>query len=259
MGGMPEPSRSAVPFARGARAALDGLKTAFSDKGVQKAYFRVALGLFALTLVIDVGALWTLFAFTPVAEVSSTVMLALYWAARILGSLAILLVGPMIAMFVINIVFPFFNQEVFLAGMRAVDPERADRLAALEGMPMRASAWGATRRFFKYLALSLGLLLLGLVPVVGSIAAAVLGVWLAARTVGWELLDPYFECIDMRHAEQREFVRTHRDTLVGFGLPLSLLLAIPLLGPALFGMAQAAAGTYIIRELPVDPRESVGG
>ncbi|NJK32509.1 MAG: EI24 domain-containing protein, partial [Deltaproteobacteria bacterium] len=102
---------------------------------------------------------------------------------------------------------------------------------------------------------SLCFLLLGLVPVVGSIAGAIGQTWLTARTVGWELVDPYFDRLGMGWSEQREFVREHRRSLLGFGLPLSLILAIPLVGPLLFGLAQAAAAVYVVREVPPHARE----
>jgi hypothetical protein len=39
------------------------------------------------------------------------------------------LVAPLVALFVVNIVFPFLAEGVFFAGLRAVDPARADALA----------------------------------------------------------------------------------------------------------------------------------
>ena len=75
------------------------------------------------------------------------------------------------------------------------------------------------------------------------------------RTLGWDLLDPYFDCLDIRHAEQREFVDRHERALMGFAVPVALVFAIPFIGPLLFGFAQAAGAVFVARELPVDPRE----
>jgi uncharacterized protein involved in cysteine biosynthesis len=91
--------------------------------------------------------------------------------------------------------------------------------------------------------------------VVGTIIGTLAQAWLTSLTVAWELLDPYFDCLDIRHAEQRDFVGRHQKALLGFGLPISLMLAIPIAGPLLFGLAQAAGAIFVAREVPVDPRE----
>lgn len=248
----PSPTR---PFVRGMRAAVDGMKLAFRNKEVRRAYFKVALGLFALTVVIEGGAMWALWANTvPAADVSTLVLVAL-WAARILGSIVVLLAGPLIAVLIVNVVFPFFNEGLFMAALRAVDGERAEIVAAGPGMPALSSAGGAAWRLAKFLGLSLVFLLVGLIPVIGGLIAAVGETWLAARTVAWELLDPWFDRLDIRYAEQRRIVAEHREALLGFGLPLSLMLAIPLVGPLLFGLAQTAAATFVVREIPAHVRE----
>ena len=113
----------------------------------------------------------------------------------------------------------------------------------------------ALRRMIKFMLLSLGLFALGLVPVVG-VVATLLQLWLTARTVAWELMDPYFDCLDIRYAEQKQFIARLQKPLLGFGFPVALLFAIPFAGPLCFGVAQAAAATFVAREFPVDPRET---
>lgn len=137
------------------------------------------------------------------------------------GTVGSLLIGPLLAIFVVNIAFPVFNKEIFLTGLRAVDAHRASALVAKPGMPLRGAAGIPLWRLFKFLGLSLFLLLLGLVPVVGGVTAAFLQIWLTARTVAWEMLDPYFDCLDIRYAEQKQFVARLQKPLLGFGLPVS--------------------------------------
>ncbi|NVB42709.1 EI24 domain-containing protein [Pseudenhygromyxa sp. WMMC2535] len=247
------------PFVRGLHAARDGLELAFSRAEVRKAYFRVALGLFALTLVLDGGALWALFHFTvPDVDAGKLLVIGL-WTLRVVGTLLVLLLGPLVAILVVNIVFPLFNQDVFMAGLRVADSERAALVEAGPGMPTAASVGGAALRLLTFLLMSLGFFLLGLIPVVGGVVGFVGQTWLTARTVAWELMDPYFDRVDLRYAEQRSFVSTHRRALLGFGLPVAWLLAIPVVGPLAFGLAQAAAGTFVAREVPVHAREGQGG
>lgn len=170
------------PIARGFRAAIDGMKAALRNEDLGRAYLRVAAVIFLLTILIDGAALWALFHFTVPPGDAAWWLVVLLWTARVIGTIGSLLIGPLLAIFTVNIAFPVFNKEIFLAGLRIIDPERADALAAKPGMPLSVAVGIPLWRLFKFLILSLGLLLLGLIPVVGSIAAAILQTWLTART-----------------------------------------------------------------------------
>jgi len=60
------------------------------------------------------------------------------------------------------------------------------------------------------------------------------------------LLDPYLDKLRLGYADQHAFVAAHRPALVGFGLPLSVLMAVPLVGPLFFGLAQGAAAQLVV-------------
>jgi CysZ protein len=231
------------------------MRLAFRSREVGRAYVRASLMIFALGLLLASGAIWALWANTVPGPDAETWLLVVLWAARVIGTLASFVLGPLLAIFIVNIGFPFFNQSVFMAGMRAADPERARLLEGKAGMSLSRAIGLAIVRFVKFLGLSVVLFVIGLVPVVGTLIAGVGGLLLAARTVSWELLDPYFEMLDIRHAEQRELIGRHQKVLLGFGLPIALLFAIPLVGPLLFGLAQVAGAVFVARELPIDPRE----
>jgi CysZ protein len=243
------------PMTRGFHAAIQGMKAALGDREVGRAYLRVAAAIFALSVVLDAAAIWAVLEYVVPDPDAGRWMVLLMQIARILAIVVAILIGPLLAVFVVNIAFPMFNQGVFLAGMKAFDPERAAILGARPGMAIPRAAGIATVRLLVFFGLSLCLFFVGLIPVVGTIVATVGEVYLLARTASWELMDPYFDVLDIRYAEQREFVREHRKCLLGFGLPVALLLAIPILGPLGFGLAQAAAGRFVALEIPVDPRE----
>lgn len=243
------------PYSRGARAAVDGSKLALRSEQVGKAYLRAAAVIFALTIVIDVGTIWGLWHFTNPAEDAALWLVIVLWLGRVVGTLGLLLIGPLLAIFTVNTAFPVFNKELFLTGLQAVDPARAAALAAKPGMPLAAAMGIALRRMIKFLLLSIGLFVLGWVPVIGVIATG-LQLWLTARTVAWELMDPYFDCLDIRYAEQKQFIDRLSKPLLGFGFPIALLFAIPFAGPLCFGLAQAAAATFVSREFAIDPRET---
>jgi uncharacterized protein involved in cysteine biosynthesis len=242
-------------FIRGVRAALDGIQVAFRDRGVREAYLKVVLGLVALTLVIDALGLWGILTFIDPSTAESELMGLIRWLLRAVGIVLVLLIGPLVALLIMNIVFPMFSEPVFMAGLRAQDPDRAARVAQGPGMPLRIAAGLAAIRLARFIGWTLVFLLVGLVPFVGGILGAIGQAWLTARTAASELMDPYFDRLDLRWDEQQKFYARHRDALLGFGLPLGVMLAIPLLGPLLFGWAQGAAGTLLVREIPPHPRE----
>ncbi len=245
----------AKPFFRGVRAAFEGVRVALADPGVRKAYLRVALSMLALTVTIDGLGLWALFEWVDPSTADRAWMGVVAWVVRILGSLLVLMIGPLIAILTINILFPVFNEPLFMAGLRAQDPARADRVAAGPGMRLSTSAGIAGIRLSRFVGLTMLFMAIGLIPIVGGIVATIGQTWLTARTVSWELLDPYFDRLDIRWEDQKQFVADNRDALLGFGLPLGFMLAIPLIGPLMFGWAQGAAGTVLVRTIQPHSRE----
>jgi uncharacterized protein involved in cysteine biosynthesis len=156
-------------------------------------------------------------------------------------------------------VFPLFGERVFFAGMRALDPQRADALAALPGMPLARGVAMTLARMGYFIGGTLLAFLLALIPVVGAILGPLLQLYLTARVMTWELLDPLFDKRQMYLGDQRVFVQRHRASFVGFGLPYTLLLSLPLVGPLFFGLAQAAVATLVVTVLEPegDPSLSV--
>ena len=216
---------------------------------VGKTYLQLVAVLFILAGALDVLGIWAVFHLTPIDGSASWWSVVGVWLLRIAGVLIVLLVAPILALFTTNTVFPILGERVFLAGVRAVDPARADQLAALEGLPLRVSVSQNLIRMGLFLGCSLLAFAVSLVPVVGAVLGPVMQGYFTARALGWELLDPYFEKLEIRFGAQRTFVRQHRAPLVGFALPFSLVMSIPLVGPLLFGVAQAAVGTFVVELL----------
>lgn len=251
---MPESATS--PYLRGFHIALEGMKLAFHSPDVGRAYIRVSLVVFSLGLFLASLSILTLWNHTVPASDAEAWLVAVLWLTRVVGSLVSLVLGPLLAIYVVNIGFPFFNQGVFMAGMRAIDPKRAAGLEGKPGMSLGRAIGLALWRFIKFVGMGLVLLAIGLVPVIGTVIATVGGLLLASYAVAWELLDPYFEMLDISHAEQKQIIKRHRKVLLGFGMPIALLFGIPIVGPLLFGLAQVAGAVFVARELPVDRREA---
>ncbi len=239
----------------GLRAAGRGVRRVFNTPEVGKTYFQLVAVLFVLAGTLTAGGFWAVLHFTPIDGTESWWLLAGLWVARVAGMLIVALICPLLALFTANTLFPILGERVFLAGVRAVSPERADELAALEGLPLRVSVPQNLIRMGLFIALSLFAFAVSLIPVVGVILGPVLQGYFTSRALGWELLDPYFEKLEVRFDAQHEFVKQHRGALVGFALPFSLAMSIPLVGPLLFGVAQAAAGTLVVEVLEGTPAQ----
>ncbi|PCC71466.1 Uncharacterized protein involved in cysteine biosynthesis [Nannocystis exedens] len=238
---------SSVP--RGFQLAVRGLQLALASAEVRRAYARLAVVLVVLAVLLTAalgGLLWWM---VPVdGDMSWTTWLG-RWALRIGGGLLALVAAPMLAYFTVSIGFPILADGVFMAGLRATDPALAARLERPAELGFVKATLGSIRRALYFLGVTLALFALTLVPFVGPVLGPPLQLWYAARTFTWELLDPYFERVGSDYSHQRTVVRAHRATLAGFGLPWVAVMALPFVGPLLFGLAQAAVATVVADEL----------
>ncbi|MBC8069312.1 MAG: EI24 domain-containing protein [Deltaproteobacteria bacterium] len=237
----------------GLSCARRGIATAWASPRVRTTYLQLVAVLFAIATALDVLGIWTVVAWTrpdPDAAVWMTIALVLL---RIAGIAMVLLVAPVLAMFVVNLLFPFLGERVFLAGLRQLAPARADHLAAQPGLPVMRSLIDALLRMALFLATSCALLVLSFIPVLGSIAGPVLQAWRTALACGWELLDPYFDKLGYSRAQQRATLRAHQPELLGFAFPFVFVMAIPVVGPLVFGLAQAGIATLVVEVIEREP------
>jgi len=237
------PSIPASSAVSGAALAMRGLRLALGNPEVRRIYLRLALALLLTSFVLVVGLGYVLWALIPVPE--SWLGQILVWTLRIAGTALTMLAAPLLALFVVNIVFPFLGEGVFLAGLRAVDPARADELAVAHGAGFAASTANSVRRLLYFIGVTLLIFMLALVPVLGVVLGPLAQLWFGARMLSWELLDPYFDLRGLDHAGQRASMSAHRSVMFGFGVPWILLLALPIVGPLGFGLAQAAAALLV--------------
>ncbi|QNO38152.1 EI24 domain-containing protein [Protaetiibacter sp. SSC-01] len=103
--------------------------------------------------------------------------------------------------------------------------------------------------------------LIGLVPVVGSIASAVIGVIFTATIISREFTLQAMQVRGMDAGARRAVHRRWRWRRLGFGLAVQLCYLVPL-GAVLSMPAAVAGGTHLARRMlgePVGPSDAPGG
>ncbi|KQX05874.1 hypothetical protein ASC59_15855 [Leifsonia sp. Root1293] len=117
-----------------------------------------------------------------------------------------------------------------------------------------AGVWQAVRDSTALIVLgvlsSLVVVVVGFLPVVGAVAAPVLGVVLSGRLLARELTSRAFEARGLTPTERRAVLRPHRARMLGFGVATQLLFLIPL--GAVFTMPAAVAGSTMLAREALD-------
>lgn len=238
-------NQSTVSAAGGVRLALGGLGLALGSGEIRRTYLKLAVALVLTSVALMVGLVYGFLWLLGMLVDPSWLVGWTGWLAWVLAVVLSAVVAPLLALFVVNIVFPFLAEGVFFAGLRAVDPARAEALEKATGMGFTTSTAGSVRRLFYFIGVTLLCFVVSCVPLLGAVLGPIAQVWFTARMLSWELLDVYFERTGVDYAGQRALLRQHRRAMFGFGLPWVLLMALPLVGPLLFGLAQAAAAKLV--------------
>lgn len=240
-------------FVAGLSAASRGLTTSLKNRDVRQAYIRMVAALMVVSSWLLVSGIWAVIHFTPIADDASLWMTVLMWAMRVAGIVLVALTSPLIALTGINLLVPLLAERLFFSSMTTVAPARAAELAASAGLSFTASTVDALRRLLRFFAQSIAVFVLSFIPVVGSFGGPVAQAYLTSRAMSWELLDPYFDKLQWRYADQRRLVAQRRGAMVGFGLPIAVVMMVPIVGPLVFGLAQAAAAVFVAEVIEATP------
>ena len=89
---------------------------------------------------------------------------------------------------------------------------------------------------------------LGLIPVVGTIAAAVIGVWLAARGAAYDAYDAVLSRRELAYRDKLAYLDRHRSRSLGLGVTIAGMLFVPGLNLIALGLG-AVAATLAIHDL----------
>lgn len=134
---------------------------------------------------------------------------------------------------------------------RGVETDLGGEIPDAAGGFWRGIVDGLQLVFFGVLA-ALLMFLLGLIPVVGSAVAAVLGFIITARLLARELTSRTFESRGVPLAARRQLLKQNRWRILGFGIVTQLCFLVPL--GAVVAMPAAVAGaTMLARDMLARP------
>ncbi|KAF9186329.1 hypothetical protein BGZ51_002076 [Haplosporangium sp. Z 767] len=85
-----------------------------------------------------------------------------------------------------------------------------------------------------------------------SLSIFLLKGFFGCRALTRELLDPYFIRIGINHYQRRKWFNYRKSVLLGFGVVFYVGCSIPLIGVAVFGLAQASAA-FVLQSLADPP------
>lgn len=229
----------------GVKRALRGIRAVSGNPDVKNAYRFILLGLFVVTLLLTSAGLYGVLHYTAAVSDSPFWEKLGLWLLRIVGFVVVLLAAPLLSITLCNLLFPVFSEIPFFAGLRALAPDRSRQLESRPGLSLGAAIFNSVRRFIILLLITGFCFALGLIPFVGPVLAPPVQFLLSARTIGWEMLDPYFDRCGLDWAAQKRVVHAHAPEVLGLGMVCAPILAIPLIGPLFFGLLQAGTAGFV--------------
>lgn len=143
---------------------------------------------------------------------------------------------------------------------------------ALTGRPSAPFAFGAfvtelvigighsLRRLLASLAGLVVVFVVGLVPVVGAIAAFALAAWLTATGIAYDCYDAVLARRSMAYRDKLQFLARHRARSLGLGGSIAVMLLIPVVNLVALGMGAAGATVAVLAlegKVPVAARRLV--
>ncbi len=116
--------------------------------------------------------------------------------------------------------------------------------ASLKDPTLSAQVIDALRAGLKLMIANLLLLLLNLLPLIGSIVAMTLGAYVDAYVLGAEFIGYPLELRGVRWLHRQQYAKQHLGATLGVGAVVSLFLFVPVLGAVL--QATAVVGSVLL-------------
>jgi hypothetical protein len=237
-------------YMKGAGIAVQAFKRNWRNDAISDAFtaymkqtvLKVSIVLYILLIVLGIIAF-------PI------VVTLLFLSPGTLWQIAVLV--PLWALNISQKIRPLQQNRLFIEGLRPLD----ENMAELFNERMEQNTHLQKRSWFRafieniqesssFLLYSTLLLLCSLIPVVGSIVAAIGETYLVAKSLSWRLMEVYMVGIQQMSFEQRKaFMARHQKILLGFSVPFTSLCAVPIVGPMFLGYAQASMADLFYQEI----------
>jgi CysZ protein len=109
---------------------------------------------------------------------------------------------------------------------------------------LRGAALGVLHGLRRIAVSLLGIVLLfalGMIPVVGTIAAAAIGLWLAARGAAYDAYDAVLSRRELAYRDKLAYLERHRSRTLGLGVTIAGMLLVPGLNLVALGLGAVGA------------------
>ena len=230
-------------YVRGIAASFEGLSFLCS----RPTLWRFAIWPILINIVVSLASLLIAYQAGSHFWQSYANSLPIVWWATVV-KWCLFLVVVVIALTVAFVAY-LLLQSVFCAWFfsqlaRQVDLFLGTRPDELTDPPIVAQISDALRASIKLLIVNVFVLLLNVIPVVGSIAALVIGLYVDAFILGSEFFGYPLELRGIRWRDRQRIAKAHLGTTLGLGTVVSLLFLIPILGPAI--QATSVVGAVLL-------------
>jgi len=196
----------------------------------------VVATVFAVVIVLLVLNIQAVAAFiTPFADSWDPELARLF---RLLAALALIIGIVTLGAFGYTTITLLVGDPVYARIWREIEREHGELPSEEPGF-WRGLA-DSVRLFWRAVALGVLLTIVGLIPVVGWLLAALGELVLGGRIVALELTSRPLEARGLRRPERRRVLRTKNARVVGFGVAVNLCMLVP--GGAVLVMPAAVAG-----------------
>ncbi len=230
-------------YVRGVAASFEGLSFLCS----RPTLWRFAIWPILINIVVSLVSLFLAYQIGSYFWQSYSDSLPIVWWATIVKwclFLVVLLVALTIAFVAYLLLQSVFCAWFFSQLARHVDLFLGTRPDELTDPPIVAQISDALRASVKLIIVTILVLLLNVVPVVGSIAALVIGLYVDAFILGSEFFGYPLELRGVRWRDRQRIAKAHLGTTLGLGTVVSLLFLIPILGPAI--QATSVVGAVLL-------------
>lgn len=247
-----QPTGFATGYARGLAASFAGLRFLCGRPTLWRfalwpILVNITVSLAALFLAYEVfGHLWQSYADSLPVGVIATVK---KWAAFLTALIACLCTAFVVYVLLQGVFCAWFFSHL----ARQVELFLGTSDHELTEPPIIAQISDALRAALKLVIINALVLLLNVIPGIGSVAALAIGLYADSFILGSEFFSYPLELRGIRWRERQRFARTHLGLTLGLGTVVSFLILIPVLGPAV--QATSVVGSVLayrrLRGLPV--------